>query len=437
MRGSVFSGSSKRLFLLCFFTYSVIYIGRKNFSVCIPGMVELGVIDKVLGGTTGTAFLAVYACGQLINGLLGDRVNPKYMMAGGLMGAAAANIAMGVNRIPALFPVIWGINGYCCSMIWAPLLRSLSENLNYSERQAAGAAISSAIPTGTVISYLVCAVVLSVSDWRVAFISCGAILAVSSVLLYVNLTALSKQKAAQHTPEHAAVPAVETGAENEAVSGHLAKLKHMSLPLLVISTGLYFSVGGILFNGILKDGLDLWLPSYISEYFHMDDSVAAALSAVLPIVNISGIYFARFLNLRYIRNELGTCAVLFAVSAVSFIPLVLISLSGVRGALSAVAAVLLISITSAAMLGINSMFLTFIPFRFAQLGRSASVTGFLNFSSYAAASLSGVTIGLISSGFGWTVTVISFAVISVSGAAICAAGMRIWKESADILSGGS
>lgn len=402
----------------------------------MPGMVELGVIDKVLGGTTGTAFLAVYACGQLINGLLGDRVNPKYMMTGGLMGAAAANIAMGVNQIPSLFPVIWGINGYFCSMIWAPLLRSLSEGLSHNERQAAGAAISSAIPTGTVISYLVCAAVLSISDWRAAFISCGAILAVSSVLIYINLSALSKYKAAELEPEHGGGPAVEKSPESEAVTGHLAKLKQMSLPVLIIFTGLYFSVGGILFNGILKDGLDLWVPSYISEYYGLDDSVTAALSALLPVVNIIGVYFARFLNLRYIRNELGTCAVLFAVSAISFIPLVLISLSGVRGALPAVAAVLLISVTSATMLGINTMFLTFIPFRFAQIGRSASVTGFLNFSSYAAASLSGVTIGLISSSFGWTVTVISFAAISLSGAAVCAAGVRIWKQSSDKLSAG-
>ena len=115
----------------------------------------------------------------------------------------------------------------------------------------------------------------------------------------------------------------------------------------------------------------------------MDDAAVAALSTVLPIVNITGIYFARMINVRYIRNELGTCALLFGISAISFIPLVFISLAGVRGIVPAIFAVLLISITSGTMLGINSMLLTFIPFRFARLNRSSSVTGFLNFCSYA------------------------------------------------------
>ena len=434
MRKPVFSRESRRLFLLCFFAYSAIYIGRKNFSVCMPGMIEAGVIDKVLGGTTGTAFLAAYACGQLINGLLGDRINPKYMIAGGLMGAAAANIAMGANSTPAFFPIIWGINGFFCSLIRTPTIRILSEGLSEKERQSGGVAISVSIPTGTVLSYLVCAAVLGFADWRAAFFGCGVILAAASTIFYINMTALSRQKAtegAQSTPERTDTP---DAVQSAPLPEHLAKLKKASLPVLILYTGLCFAIGGILFNGILKDGLDLWVPSYISEYFGMDDAAVAALSTVLPIVNITGIYFARMINVRYIRNELGTCALLFGISAISFIPLVFISLAGVRGIVPAIFAVLLISITSGTMLGINSMLLTFIPFRFARLNRSSSVTGFLNFCSYAAASLSGVTIGLISSSFGWTVTVISFMAVSLSGAAVCAAGLKIWRRSADMLS---
>lgn len=433
MKNSAFPGKSRKLFLLCFFAYSAIYIGRKNFSACMPGMIAAGAIDKVLGGTTGTAFLAVYACGQLVNGLLGDRLNPKNMITVGILGAAAANAAMGLNSARTMFPVIWGINGYFCSMIWAPVIRLMSERMTDEERQSSGAAISAAIPAGSVLSYLVCAFVLGVADWRAAFLACSAILAASAAFFFVRMTALlGKDGVGGKIEEGRAKAANEL--EAAPLPERLERLKKAPLPLLVVLTGLCFAVGAILFNGILKDGLDLWVPSYISEYFGLDDAVAAGMSTVLPVVNIIGIYIARFINVRYIKNEFGTCALLFGVSALSFVPLVTISAVGARGAGFAVLAVLLVSLTSASMLGINSMLLTFIPFKFARIGRASSVTGFLNSCSYVAASLSGVTIGVISSSYGWTAAVLAFLAVSLLGGAISAAGIKVWRRNAELLS---
>lgn len=52
--------STSVLFALLLIAYAAIYIGRKNFSACMTGMVAEGVIDKLIGGTAGTAFLAVF-----------------------------------------------------------------------------------------------------------------------------------------------------------------------------------------------------------------------------------------------------------------------------------------------------------------------------------------------------------------------------------------
>ena len=63
--------------LFCILAYTSVYVGRKNLSVCLPAMTEDGVISPALGGTVGTCFLIFYACGQLINGCLGDKLHPK------------------------------------------------------------------------------------------------------------------------------------------------------------------------------------------------------------------------------------------------------------------------------------------------------------------------------------------------------------------------
>lgn len=45
-----------QVFYAIFFSYSFLYIGRKNFSICIPQMVDFGIIDKIQAGTIGTCF---------------------------------------------------------------------------------------------------------------------------------------------------------------------------------------------------------------------------------------------------------------------------------------------------------------------------------------------------------------------------------------------
>jgi OPA family glycerol-3-phosphate transporter-like MFS transporter len=169
----------------------------------------------------------------------------------------------------------------------------------------------------------------------------------------------------------------------------------------------------------------------------MSVPVSSLLTGILPIVNLAGVYMASRINDRFFRNEMVTASVMFGVSMVSFIPLLAITVLSRSGAgiYMAVIAVLLISVTSSSMLGANTMLITFIPFRFSAVGHSSGVSGLLNSFSYAAASLSGVTIGLISTNFGWTATIVSFAVCSACGTAVCAAGAHGWKRGSQWLSG--
>lgn len=428
--------SAKVLLAMLWTAYAAIYVGRKNFSVCMAGMIADGVIDKVIGGTAGTAFLAVYACGQLVNGLLGDRVSPKFMISVGLSGAGIANFLMGLTNHPASVPLIWGVCGFFCSMLWSPVVRCISEWIPENGRTSAGVGISATLPVGSMVSYLTCSVMMRFFSWREAFFACAVILFAACLVFLTGLTSISGYiEDAVSANRQRCEALLANRKESSEKTG--ARKNAYGLPELILLTGLTWVIAGILFNGILKDGLDLWVPTCLTEFFGISASVSSLLTGILPVVNLAGVFVARRVNDRFFRNEVAAAAFMFGVSLLSFIPLLGITVFSENGGnlFTAVAAVLLISVTSSSMLGANIMLLTFIPFRFNAVGRSSGVTGFLNFCSYAAASLSGVTIGFISSGFGWTATIITFAVCAALGTTVCAGGVRSWKKGSLWLTG--
>ncbi len=72
-----------RLFSLCFIAYMFSYFGRYDFSACQNAMMTEGIIDLASASLMSSAYFICYGAGQLINGAIGVRVSPKYMIACG------------------------------------------------------------------------------------------------------------------------------------------------------------------------------------------------------------------------------------------------------------------------------------------------------------------------------------------------------------------
>ena len=409
--------------LFCILAYTSVYVGRKNLSVCLPAMTEDGVISPALGGTVGTCFLIFYACGQLINGCLGDKLHPKVMICTGLMVAGIMNILMGLNSVGILFCVFWAVCGFACSMLWSPIVRAVSLWTTHEISLAAGVHLTTAIPLGTVVCYMICALCMKVSTWRCAFIVCGIILCAASAVVFLCFTSLK---------EYAKVPEKTTVNKSE------------KLPFLkVFSIGILFTALAIVFNGILKDGLDLWIPTVLNDRFIPDVSAVSLICSLLPIINISGAYGARFVFRKFKLDELSCCGVMFALSALclvivtAFISFTPAKSAGEEvGALSIVTAVfitILFAVSSAAMFGANTMLLTFIPLHYGKVGLASSVSGMLDCFSYAAAAVSNIAVGAVSEGAGWVKVFMLFVGCALVGLLISLAGHGKMKKTTDAL----
>lgn len=409
--------------LFCILAYTSVYVGRKNLSVCLPAMTEDGVISPALGGTVGTCFLIFYACGQLINGCLGDKFHPKAMICTGLMVAGIMNILMGLSSVGILFCVFWAVCGFACSMLWSPIVRAVSLWTTHEISLAAGVHLTTAIPLGTVVCYMICALCMKVSTWRCAFIVCGIILCAASAVVFLCFTSLK---------EYAKVPEKATVNKSE------------KLPFLkVFSIGILFTALAIVFNGILKDGLDLWIPTVLNDRFIPDVSAVSLICSLLPIINISGAYGARFVYRKFKLDELSCCGVMFALSAVclvivtAFISFTPAKSAGEKvGALAIVTAVfitILFAVSSAAMFGANTMLLTFIPLHYGKVGLASSVSGMLDCFSYAAAAVSNIAVGAVSEGAGWVKVFMLFVGCALVGLLISLAGHGKMKKTTDAL----
>lgn len=409
--------------LFCILAYTSVYVGRKNLSVCLPAMTEDGVISPALGGTVGTCFLIFYACGQLINGCLGDKLHPKVMICTGLMVAGIMNIVMGLNSVGILFCVFWAVCGFACSMLWSPIVRAVSLWTTHEISLAAGVHLTTAIPLGTVVCYMICALCMKVSTWRCAFIVCGIILCAASAVVLLCFTSLK---------EYAKVPEKTTVNKSE------------KLPFLkVFSIGILFTALAIVFNGILKDGLDLWIPTVLNDRFIPDVSAVSLICSLLPIINISGAYGARFVFRKFKLDELSCCGVMFALSALclvivtAFISFTPAKSAGEEvGALGIVIAVfitILFAVSSAAMFGANTMLLTFIPLHYGKVGLASSVSGMLDCFSYAAAAVSNIAVGAVSEGAGWVKVFMLFVGCALVGLLISLAGHGKMKKTTDAL----
>ena len=69
---------------LCSISYLAVYIARNMLSAVSPQMIEKGFSTEFIGSISSLYFI-LYAVGQLINGVIGDKIKARYMISLGLV----------------------------------------------------------------------------------------------------------------------------------------------------------------------------------------------------------------------------------------------------------------------------------------------------------------------------------------------------------------
>ncbi len=410
---------ASQLFLYCFLAYACSYIGRKNFSACIPAMIEDAFLTKAFAGTVTTAYMLIYGIGQLCSGIVGSRVKPRYMIGTGLCGAGLCNLSMGLTPVAAPMPVIWAINGLFHSMLWAPIIRTFTDLLPSDRRSAAGTNIAASCSVGAILAFLIPGIVLRFAGWRVVFFVSGGILLVCFLVWVMGNRFLAGYTRMMEDACRAERAALRGRAVVNTTDKH-NKPKSRSLPAVIMASGLWLVLFSLFCNGALRDAVESWAPTFLSEQFGLDSSLAAIISVIIPVVSVTGTYVANWLHERFIHNELYTACIMFVAATFCVGGLFL------TREVSAVLCALFMAVIISAMWGANHMFLTAIPYHFAPLGLSAAVTGFLNSVIYFSTAFCSGLYGKLAELIGWNYLILIWLGVGIFGIVFCLAGAGLW-----------
>lgn len=402
------------LFLLCWFAYFTSYIGRLNFSSAMTAMIDGNVLDGAQAGFISMVYFFAYGIGQMINGLLGDKIHPGRMIFTGLFIAALANLAMGFAGAFYLLAVIWGINGYAQSMIWPPVIRIFAEMLQEKQKVRYCINIVSSQVLGTLGAYLVAAAVMWAAGWKAVFTAAAACL---GVMAFIWLFGFGR---VERSARNAALKAAENGAdgtdssESKPSAATAVRPGGISFPSLLFGSGILAVIFPVLVHGMLKDGVTTWIPTYISKTFLTSPSLSVLVTTVLPIVNLTGAYAAQYVYKKMKRKAMRAALPFFLLATGALVGILL------AGSFSLPVTILLFSLITASMMAVNTVFVNLLPLEYEKTGRVSTVSGFLNSVAYLGTAISTFSIGVMVDRLGWNATILSWVLVTAAALLVCA-----------------
>lgn len=355
---------------LCSVSYLAVYIARNILSAVTPQMIEGGYSESFIGSISSIYFIC-YAVGQLINGAIGDKIHAKWMIGMGLMGAGITNLIFSfVAETEALAMVAYGATGFFLSMIYGPMTKVVSENVEpiYATRCSLGYTFASFFGSpsaGLLATFLA---------WQSVFAVSSGLLFLMAAVSFYFFTAFERRgivKYNQYKPR-------EKGAGNIKV---LFKRDIVKFTLISMLTG------------VVRTSVVFWLPTYINQHLGFDSKTSASLFTAATLI----ISFTAFISV-FIYEKLGhnmnkTVLIMFTSSTVFFILTYFVSMA----ALNLVFIVLAIMSSNGAATMLWSRYCPSLR----DTGMVSGATGFLDFISYMSAALANLVFANAVGSIGW------------------------------------
>ena len=374
---------------LCSVSYLAVYFARNILSAVSPEMLEGGFDTEYLGQASSLYFIT-YAVGQLINGLIGNKVPAKIMIGSGLILAGILNLVFPliISESPTGALVVYAVIGFFLSMIYAPMTRVVAENTDpmYTHRCSLGYTFSEFL--GTPLAGIAAAFL----TWQSTFFSGSAFLCIMGCIIFAVFTSFEKKGIIS------ASPVVVKAADGKARFGVLLKRGIVKFTLISIITG------------VVRTSVVFWMPTYISQKLEFSAETSSLIFTVATFVIAFSTFVSVFTYERLGRSMDLTLFVMFIASSVFFILLFFVK-TPIFNILFLVLAIM--SSNSAA----SMIWARYCP-GLRDTGMVSGVTGFLDFVSYLSASVSSTLFAGAVESIGWNKLILIWAGLMVFGVVI-------------------
>lgn len=400
---------SKLIVAAMWVLYCASYFIRTCYAATIAPLAEEGIYSKGEIGLIGTAFFICYGVGQLISGLIGDKINPFFMvMFGSVLGAVCCFLMPAAGSLGVLIGV-WAANGLFQSMLWSPILRIFSETIDESLSKKAILNIALSLPVGTVLAYLMSSMIIKYLNWKYVFIFGGSVVVIA--VLFAGFAIFCSEKDIEK------VPVIQK--QNAEAHNNVNK---KGLAAVAVSSGLLFIMIPSFLHGMMRDGITNWVPAMISEVYGVSTSFSVFVTIALPIFNAFGAYLVTPLYKKLGENEMKTAGV---TGFAALVPLLIMLF---MNKLPVYVIIVLLAVTTSVMYALNYLIISLVPVRFSKFGFTSGISGILNSGAHIGCALSSYGFGAISEKAGWSAVIIVWIVSSVLITVFSFASNKRWSR---------
>ena len=282
--------------------YTSFYMCRYNFSIANKSISEEFGFSRGEMGYIITTALFAYACGQIINGLLTDRIGGKRAMLIGAAGTIVMNLLFGVASFAGmlgLFIAIRGVDGYLQAFGAPGMVKINTAWFAHRERGRFSGIFGFMINLGRLGIFTLGPALLAgftilglihipPLHWRWLFWTPSVICAAAAVGMALTV---------KETPEEAGFPGViadDTGPADGGVTAQFSQVIRaiLSNPAVWITACAYACTGAV------RQAVDQWFPRYMQDLYQVDLNSARFqfLAFLIPFVASAGSLIAGYVS---------------------------------------------------------------------------------------------------------------------------------------------
>lgn len=264
-----------RVFVSIVVGYACYYLTRNSLTYVAPVMVEASsglALDITAIGLITSLFPLCYGVSKFVAGVLGDILDPRALLSGGLLVTACANLAFGASSAMPVFCALWCLNGVMQGCGAPSCAKILTAWFASGERGTYWGLWNLSHNVGGFCAPILAGTAARSLGWRAGFFAPGLVGIVVAMLVFAT---------ARPTPESVGFKAVEeplVAAPAEAAGANAAAGKVTgSLGIVLRDVRIWLLALSYMCVYAIRQGVTSWSVFYLLETGRAGNAASAAL----------------------------------------------------------------------------------------------------------------------------------------------------------------
>lgn len=256
-------------------SYLASYYIRKLLGLSRTDIIDEKLFSKLELDSFQSLYMVFYAAGQLINGIIGDFLPPRRMIALGFVLSGVSMIVFPLTGNYWLSLFCFAVFGYGLSMLRGPMMKLIAENTDPGQARI----ICTFFNFSCYFGVFIASVFVSLFAWRISFLVSGGITLAVAVAIWLFIRRM-ENSGHFRTGQADAVRQPMTWGEI---------LKIFRLPSFVY----FLLIGGLIETA--NTTINYWIPSFVQGYLGQSAEFSNAVASVISVVIASCSFVALFL----------------------------------------------------------------------------------------------------------------------------------------------